>query len=174
MYPVVKECTGSEKKKKEGRKNTARWEKWKDTTRRWWMREKMVGRNMSTDTNTHRWHRQVDLLAGLCTMPGNGMIVDCRGFDRGIWMVWALGVCVCVGVWCLCVKETESAHVFISTEVNHGICYRAHKHTQISPTPSDTPGLDSYLSPSLFHTHTVQYINTLIHRAEITVPPLLY
>lgn len=51
------------------------------------MREKMVGRNMSIDTNTHRRHRQVDLLAGLCTMPGNGIIADCRGFDRGIWIV---------------------------------------------------------------------------------------
>ena len=36
--------------------------------------------------HTHK-HTQVDLLAKLSAMPGNGMIVDCRGFDRGIWLV---------------------------------------------------------------------------------------
>lgn len=37
-------------------------------------------RSMLTDT-------QVDLFSKLSTMPGNGMTVDCRGFDRGIWLV---------------------------------------------------------------------------------------
>lgn len=30
---------------------------------------------------------QVDPLDELCTVPGNGMIVDCTGFDRGIWLL---------------------------------------------------------------------------------------
>lgn len=37
-------------------------------------------RSLPTDT-------QVDVFSKLSTMPGNGMTVDCRGVDRGIWLV---------------------------------------------------------------------------------------
>lgn len=45
------------------------------------------GKQAPNQRKPMRKYTQVDLLAKLCAMPGNGMIVDCRGFDRGIWLV---------------------------------------------------------------------------------------
>lgn len=133
--------------------------------------------------HTHK-RTQVDLLAKLCAMPGNGMIVDCRGFDRGIWLVWSLCVCVCVCVLCVCERDTHRESTCVCeycTQSWYGLLQCTHtgqaeKHTHEHTNKSYTIRHTRIRPLSLLHTHTCTDTHTCTHRhrAEITVPPQLY